>query len=172
MNNPSRLWLLALVALAVLIVGLVLSNSAPDAEPNTHQVSDWITLAGVIDQSSDAQLAKTNTLVVDLRLAREGIEADQSRFAEIGVDYLHLPMGRELPSADQVAAFDRILTDNPDRPILLRCGSGNRAGLLWAAHSIENGLDAEEAIRRVSGIANLEFTQQSIRAYAERAAAN
>jgi uncharacterized protein (TIGR01244 family) len=75
-------------------------------------------------------------------------------------------MGRAPLSSTEIANFEALLAEHPDQPILIHCASGNRAGLLWAVHMINQGTDVEEAIQHVSGLANREPVHQAIRDYA------
>lgn len=148
----------------------LVATSACDTEeaapqPPPLKVSKNVTLAGPITEFAQSELRDSDTLVIDLRLAdEEGTLEEGARLSEAGIRYLHFPMGREV-TRDQVERFATALSENSDRPLLLHCSSGNRAGLLWAAHLIEQGGDAEQAIRLVSPIANRVPIQQAIRDY-------
>lgn len=146
------------------LLGCDATETAPPAE--RLQVAPNVTLAGAIDGYSDIELRKEDTLVVDLRLVEEGAQDAKARFGAAGIRYAQLPMGRDTPTLEQVQHLERILSENTDRPILLHCSSGNRAGLLWASHLIEQGVAVDEAVSRVSSIANRESVQQAIRNYA------
>ena len=134
--------------------------------PQSQSVSEWVTLAGRIDHRSAEDLRREDTLVIDLRMDEEdGLKDEQDRLANAGVQYVHLPTGRSVPSVAQVRRLEKVLNDNPNRPILLHCSSGNRAGMLWATHLIEQGMDPESALKRVQPIANRAPIQQAILGY-------
>jgi len=158
------------VAAAALAVALLADPSLTRAAekpvlPERQPVSEWVTLAGRIDRYSADDLKGENTLVIDLRLAEEGIAQERDRLSTAGVSYVHLPTERTVPDAQQVRRLAKLLNEHPQRPILLHCSSGNRAGMLWATHLIEQGMDAEAALERVQPIVSKEPMRQVIRTY-------
>ena len=48
-------------------------------------------------------------------------------------------------SEEQLSAFTKAF-ESAETPILIHCGSGNRAGAMWAAYLIRKGTDPEKAI--------------------------
>ena len=159
-----RIPALALAVVMSIHPTMALASERP-VQPEPQQVSQWVTLAGRIDHYSAESLKRDNTLVIDLRLAEEGLADEQDRLAKASVAYVHLPTERKVPNREQVRRLAKLLDDNPGRPILLHCSSGNRAGMLWAANLIEQGMTAAEALERVQPIVSKEPIRQAIRDY-------
>ncbi|MDA1075326.1 MAG: sulfur transferase domain-containing protein [Proteobacteria bacterium] len=175
MNNrktPASMLRSVLAAVAASLAAVLLLSAAwtysQDAAspPQSLKVAPQVTLAGFIDQVPAEQLRESNTLVIDLRTAEEGTADEQTRLTQAGVSYANIPMGRAPLSSTQIADFEALLAEHPDQPVLIHCASGNRAGLLWAVHMINQGTDVEDAIQHVSLIANREPVHQAIRDYA------
>ncbi|MEO1128237.1 MAG: rhodanese-like domain-containing protein [Planctomycetota bacterium] len=80
----------------------------------------------------------------------DGLDFDQqAKLEKLGVDYVHIPMGGHWEyTPAQVAAFARAY-EAADGDVLLHCGSGGRARLLWMAYLVEHqGVSPDEAWER------------------------
>lgn len=98
--------------------------------------------------------------IIDLRGPDEdGVAGDAAAAVEMGMDRATMPMPGD---AEAIPAFiDELadLLDDQDRyPILLHCGSANRAGAAWALYRAENGVPALIAIEegRAAGMTSRE----------------
>lgn len=92
--------------------------------------------------------------VISLRAASEmaSLGFDQSALlAADGVAYSSVPIdGSEAYTPAALDAFTALMAD-PDQTVLLHCGSGTRAGHLYAAWLVrERGLSPDEAMQRVA----------------------
>jgi uncharacterized protein (TIGR01244 family) len=115
-------------------------------------VSDNVTLAGALSADAASQLHGTATVVIDLRTAAEGTTEESHALWRAGVTYINLPTTGAVPNPADVELFDAIVAANAGRPILVHCASGNRAGLMWAAHLLDGGASlaqAEEVVKTV-----------------------
>ena len=64
-----------------------------------------------------------------------------------GMTYVHVPMGRELPSDADMKTIMDALDLHTVAPVLLHCASSNRVGAVWANYVGERqGLGVEEAV--------------------------
>jgi uncharacterized protein (TIGR01244 family) len=89
--------------------------------------------------------------IVNLRSAEEmaGVGFDEAAKAEeLGMRYVHAPMGRELPpDATLEEIFAALDSAAAEGPVLLHCASSNRVGAVWGLYAGKRaGLDADEAI--------------------------
>ena len=69
--------------------------------------------------------------VIDLRIEKRGQAMEAEAARELGLHRLRLPMGREAPTARQVAAFVGTLSDPARRPVFIHCQHGaDRTGAM------------------------------------------
>lgn len=124
--NITAIVFAMLVTFQLLLANASEKQTGISKPPQSQPVSEWVTLAGQID----------------LRLEEEeGVEDEQDRLAKAGVQYLHLPTGRYVPRVEQVRLFANILNNNPDRPILVHCSSGNREPIRQAIRGYRAGAE-------------------------------
>lgn len=70
-------------------------------------------------------------------------------FEAIGVEYIHIPLGREGYEPATVEAFAEALERSPG-DVLIHCGSGGRARTVYAAYLIRRqGLTPGDATKRI-----------------------
>ena len=62
-----------------------------------------------------------------------------------GMNYVNIPMTVAGISEEQLAAFTKAI-ETAQAPVLIHCGSGNRAGAMWASYQIRKGVDPEVAL--------------------------
>ena len=78
----------------------------------------------------------------------------KTEFDGIKAKYHNIPVfGDEGISEKQVKEFAEIF-EKSHRPVLINCGSGNRAGALWAAYLLHRGENIDVALEegRTSGM--------------------
>ncbi len=93
-------------------------------------------------------------LIIDLRHETEVpsgegeiTPADEQRLsAEHGIRYVSLPVTKKLPDRSTIKTFQSLIADSANHPMLVHCGSGSRAGFLWALAQIEAGKPRSDAI--------------------------
>ena len=152
----------------VLAAVFITAASAADEQPtHTLAVNAQVTLAGYPDNSLIEHIRENQGLVIDLRTTDE--YANAPSLASAGLEVVSLPIG-EGPLTETVAAFQSVVEAAGERKVWVHCASGNRAGLLWAAYQIEQGVDTEAAIDAVRPIATKKRTRQAIRNYASQSA--
>jgi uncharacterized protein (TIGR01244 family) len=97
--------------------------------------------------------------VIDLRGADEDRGIDERDAVEgLGMTYISLPiLGAGDISYDNANELDRLLA-RFEKPVLVHCGSGNRAGALLALRAKLNGADNDAAVEagRRTGLTELE----------------
>ena len=114
------------------------------------KVSDRVTLAGQLNPQVIDTLAQNKTRVIDLRTMEENIAFDQEKMQEAQIDYVHLPAGDLAIPQTTSTTLITLLAETPDAPVVIHCNSGNRAGLLWAIHLIDQGTAPEQALSVVA----------------------
>jgi uncharacterized protein (TIGR01244 family) len=87
------------------------------------------------------------TTVIDFRAADEDRGFDEEReVVALGMTYVSIPVdGPADINFDKAADLQRILAET-DGPVLLHCGTGNRAGAIYALRAKLNGASSEEAL--------------------------
>ena len=157
-------------ALCSILIGLTATacnlTPAADLSPQQLAVSERVTLAGALNPDAAKSLARTGTLVVDLRgVDEEGRERAARAMIAAGVRYQNIPVAGASVSAQQVELLETALRHNPNRQVVVHCASGNRAALLWAAHLITQGTDAASALASVQPIINNDAITTAIANY-------
>ncbi|SDE20955.1 beta-lactamase hydrolase domain-containing protein [Kordiimonas lacus] len=164
--------------LAILLALFYLGNTAQadnhtDLDlANARVVSDKLTTGGQPTKADLGRLKEAGfTTVVNLRRDGETTKRDDPEVAKlfnfdeaeaassIGLSYFHLPISsKDGLTAENAKLLDDALKAAPG-PVLLHCGSGNRAGALLAlrAYHVE-GKQPDEAlaIGKAAGLKSLE----------------
>ncbi len=113
-------------------------------------ISGQPTVAGI-----DAARELGFAVMVDLRQPDEpGVAAEAARAADVGLRRLSVPMPpRAGPELDAfVAQLTGILDERTNYPILLNCGSANRAAAAWALYRARKGVPAAIAIEEARAL--------------------
>ncbi len=88
--------------------------------------------------------------IVNLRTPQEmvGLDFDEAaRAEELGMEYLNLPMGREIPADAELKKMFDAIDSARDAPVLVHCASSNRVGTIWALYRAQRiGEDPDQAI--------------------------
>ena len=99
--------------------------------------------------------------IIDLRRPEEDRGIDEQAAVEgLGMSYVSLPIdGADGVNFENADALNQIIAEI-DGPVLVHCGSGNRAGAVLALAEKLNGADNEEALQfgRDAGLRGLEPT--------------
>lgn len=146
-------YLFALMTLV--IVMFATTTQATERVPFGHQIvpvqnysraTEQIAISGLIgDGGAQALAAHGFKTIIDLRTSTEGT-ADEKALVDLsGMNYINIPMTVAGISDEQLAAFTKAI-ETAQAPILVHCGSGNRAGAMWASYQISKGVDPEIAL--------------------------
>lgn len=127
---------------------------------NYNRVAPHVATAGVLKEDSIAQAKQLGfKLIVDLRQPdEEGVDEEKLLAEQIGVRYMHLPLASDETVWRQIEVIESILTDSANYPVLIHCGSANRAAAAWTLYRTRNGVDAVTAIEegRAAGLKSRE----------------
>ena len=98
-------------------------------------------------------------LIVDLRQPDEdGVAEEKAIVAEIGLPYESVPLANDRSALAQIDYIAGLLEDVSNYPVLIHCGSSNRAGAFWAIYRAGQGVPAFVAIEegRAGGLTSRE----------------
>ena len=128
-------YLILLMTLTTII--LTSSVQASGRVPFAHQIipvqnysraSDQIAISGMIGDGGVQALASHGfKTIIDLRTSTEGTEAEKALVDATSMNYINIPMTVAGISDEQLEAFTKAV-ESSETPILIHCGSGNRAG--------------------------------------------
>jgi uncharacterized protein (TIGR01244 family) len=126
-------------------------------------ISENFIIAGALNHSVVTTLSR-DTILIDLRTAPEGTAEERVFVEGQGLQYENFPIGKDGLGQSQLDGFAKVISDNPDSPVVLYCRSGNRASLLYAAHLVETGQDVDAAWEVVKPLARPEI-EKALRAF-------
>ncbi len=113
---------------------------------NYSRATEQIAISGLIGEGGAQALVATGfKTVIDLRTANEGTADEKALVDRAGMNYINIPMTVAGISEEQLAAFTQAI-ETAQMPVLIHCGSGNRAGAMWASYQIKKGVDPEIAL--------------------------
>lgn len=113
---------------------------------NYSRATEQIAISGLIGAGGAQALAAHGfKTIIDLRTATEGTADEKALIDLNGMSYINIPMTVAGISEEQLAAFTKAM-ETAQAPILIHCGSGNRAGAMWASYQIRKGVDPEVAL--------------------------
>ncbi len=116
------------------------------AVQNYSRVTEQIAISGLISEGGVQALAATGfKTIIDLRTKNEGVMEEKALVDLAGMMYINIPTTVAGITKEQVAAFTKVI-ELAQAPILIHCGSGNRASAMWASYRITKGDDPEVAI--------------------------
>ncbi|WP_299982797.1 sulfur transferase domain-containing protein [uncultured Pseudoteredinibacter sp.] len=102
--------------------------------------------------------------VIDFRRPQEGLEQEQAELAKLGVNYVNIPLGRELAAAEAQEKFAQAFAAAKGEKVLLHCRSGNRVGMVWSLYQINQGVDVELAIEQGRAMGMKSGFEKAVRA--------
>ena len=158
-THRIRLFAITLI-LASLAAGKVLAQSTD--LPNRKDPLEGITTAAQPSAEQLAAAAKSGfKSVIDLRGVNEDRGMDErSTVEKLGMSYVTLPIeGSGGVTYANATALDKLLA-GAERPVLIHCATGNRAGALLALRDKLDGADNESALALgvASGLTGLKPT--------------
>ena len=146
------------IFLTTLVAALVIAGSAPaqvikEAIPgvtNFARIESTIACAGAMTPSGVREVKKLGyAAIINLREATEagaGVEAEAAAAQEAGIRYVHLPLKSTAPDPAVVEQFLKAVVEPANQPVLVHCGSGNRASALWMIkRMVVDGWDTDRA---------------------------
>lgn len=146
-----KLSITTFVTLFTLFSGLSFADRIPfghqvSTVQNYHRATPQIAISGLIGDGGAPILAAHGfRTVIDMRTANEGTREEKALVEGARMIYINIPMTVANISQEHLEAFTKAIEQSP-KPILVHCGSGNRAGAIWASYLISKGTEAEAAL--------------------------
>jgi len=113
---------------------------------NYSRATEHIAISGLIGSGGVEALASHGfKTIIDMRTANEGTADEKALVDRNGMNYINIPMTVAGISEEQLAAFTKAI-ETAQKPVLIHCGSGNRAGAMCASYQIKKGIDPEVAL--------------------------
>ena len=133
------------------------------------QVAADVTLSGDVDLMEIAQRYPDGVLYIDLRTpAEEGVADTRDEALRLGMRYEDIPVAGPVIDPDQVAKLEKLLGERSRfQHTVLRCGSGNRAGMMWGAVRIDAGDDPDAVLTHLAPIVTKPPVIEALKTYAD-----
>ncbi len=114
---------------------------------NYNRLTPVIATSGFIKEGG-VELLKAEGFqsVLDLRTGEEGTADEATQVNAAGLTYSNIPLGKESPTAADIAQFAAIVEDSDRGPLLIHCASANRVGTIWAMYRVSRGIPLQEAL--------------------------
>ena len=138
-------------ALVALLSGAVFAERIPfghqvSTVQNYNRAAPQVATSGLIGDGGAPLLAAHNfKTVIDMRTVTEGTLEEKGLVEGAGMVYVNIPMTVANLSEEHLKKFTEAFERSP-KPVLVHCGSGNRAGAIWASYLINQGTELEEAL--------------------------
>lgn len=156
MVSLTTLWQASAQAAPTEIAQVPFGNQIGAEIRNYNRARTNLATSGALSDGGVAALQAANfKTIIDLRMEREGTEDERAKVKKAGMAYYNIPVsGDKGIQKAQITAFKKIFESAED-PILLHCGSGSRAGALWAAYRMSKGIPGKIALDegRTAGMA-------------------
>lgn len=106
--------------------------------PNFHQVTEGIYRGGAPTKQGLQALKEMGVVtIIDLRIERKALE-EKKLAEEMGFTWIHIPMGAEAPTQQQVDTFLATLAKAPDEPVFVHCQHGaDRTGAMIGIYRVQ-----------------------------------
>lgn len=148
----------------------LLSNAvgADDWGLNVQTIAPQVYSAGTLEPSRIADIAKSGiATVVNLRYPEESQFQEGPAVGAAGMQYVNFPIKGGVPDRETVAKFSAIIQQYSDAPLLVHCASGNRVGILWGAHLLDQGMQLNAVLAQLQSVNTRNSSVAAIRKYAE-----
>ncbi len=149
-----KYFIITLSLIAILFTSMVHASGQVPYEhqistiPNYNRITPYVAISGLIGDGGAPLLAAYDfKTVIDVRTVNEGTDAEMKLIEAVDIVYINVPITVKGISEEQLADFTKAY-EAAEKPILIHCGSGNRAGAMWASYQISKGFDPEEAIKQ------------------------
>jgi uncharacterized protein (TIGR01244 family) len=113
-------------------------------------INDKIALSGQLSASAYKKLAdKGFKVVINLRTDKEGVDiaAEKKLAEEAGLKNILVPVDGNNPQNSSADEFIKVVRNEQNNPILICCGSGNRAAAMWMIYRVvEEGKNEQDAL--------------------------
>lgn len=164
----SRSAIRALVAIFSLQFTMSVLASTSADESRSLQVADDVTLYGEVALADLIAQYPQGVRYIELRTeAEEGVTSTRSKALRLGMRYESIPVAGPELIDEQVAQLEALLNDGGGQQhTVLRCGSGNRAAMMWGATRIDAGEEPDQVMQQLRSMITKPAVEQALRTYA------
>lgn len=115
---------------------------------NYSRAAPYVGIAGKLEVSGVAEAQQLGfKVIIDLRRPDEdGVSEEIAEAARLGITYHNIPLAKDATAWDQVDSVAGLLANRSNYPVLVHCGSANRAGAVWALYRTRQGVPGLIAI--------------------------
>ena len=171
MTGWHRLLVVGLLTVSLGSAGNLMARdeaaSAADFSAYQSTVAPGVVLAGALDLQKLRDSHRGDIRIIDLRTEAEGTPEEAAAAGALGLSYANIPVAGALIEPGQVAELRGLLdAAQPGDLVVVHCGTGNRAGMLWGAAELERGVPLETVLEDVSGVVTKEPISDALEAYA------
>lgn len=179
MRNPFSLCVILISLILVPVFGHADADTPQAAAPlvqlpNARRPAPHLLTGGQPTLANLEQAAADGyALVVNLRTPDEMSWDEASAAHKLAMDYLNIPVGGPADiNRANAQALDAALRAAGDRPVILHCASGNRAGALLALRAgLLDGASTDDALKlgKAAGLTGLEGRVKEVLTQAKEA---
>lgn len=145
MALTTRNLLALLLAIGVLATAALCGASAKTAQkppvglPNFHKTAEGIYRGGAPTTAGLKTLKAMNIhTIIDLRISPPQVKQEKRTAEGMGFTWLNIPMGKEAPTAKQVATFLAVLAKAQGEPVFVHCQHGaDRTGSMIGIYRVQ-----------------------------------
>ena len=115
---------------------------------NYSRAAPHVGISGALNGSGVAEAKDLGfRLIIDLRQPDEnGVEANAAKAQELGIKRVQMPFASDETAWEQISGLEEAFADPSNYPILLHCGSANRAAAAWALYRSRAGVNPITAL--------------------------
>ena len=136
---------------------------------NVQQITPGVYTAGVLNPDKTADMASSGIdAVINLRFPKESKYEEGPYLEKAGIKYVRFPVAGGVPNRETVVKFSSIVDQFADQEVMVHCASGNRVGILWAAHLLDQGMALDSALEQVKDVTTRQASVEAIREYARK----
>ena len=127
---------------------------------NYSRVSPNIGISGRLNEAGIKEAQEVGfALIIDLRQPTEdGVDMEKRVTDKLDLPYRNVPFSSDETVWNDVDEIASLLNDSANYPVLIHCGSANRAGAFWALYRARDNVDPVIAIEegRAVGLSSRE----------------
>jgi hypothetical protein len=171
LRSRCSAFICAFFSIGMLFTSLSAPAEAQSADENEYplkllEVESNVFLGIINWKTLDFQLLEDFETVIDLRYPYEGVYDEMGELRTLGVRHINLPTSSHGAEEKFVSALENAMSSTRGTKTLIHDSNGYRTALLWAAHLVNSGSSAAEALDAVQSIHQGIELQRSIEAYA------
>jgi protein tyrosine phosphatase (PTP) superfamily phosphohydrolase (DUF442 family) len=140
----------------------------PDAGQLLEVAAD-VTLSGDVDLMEIVHRYPDGVLYIDLRTpAEEGVAYTRDEALRLGMRYEDIPVAGPVIDAGQLAKLEKLRGERSRfQHTVLRCGSGNRAAMMWGAVRVDAGDELDTVLEDLAPIMTKPPVSEALKNYAD-----